>query len=207
MGNCPSGFKRASQGFTCRVECPTGFVYTVVDGDDRCAYEKDTSLFVSLTKLSGLFRATDPVPQSYPDEISRVLAAVRGLQTQIDEANQTAEALQSARTESQSWASHFASLEGQQAAAEDIKTATLAVQATSNSLRRTRPPTAPANDLEKERREISFELRQNMLLVQIALFLLVVSMISYLILPTGWAQGITFLLLCVGIATAFFLRR
>ncbi len=82
-----------------------------------------------------------------------------------------------------------------------------AIQETEQSLRPLRPKVAPADDLEKERRAISKEVSQNMFLVQFALFLLVVSMICYAVLPQDWAHGITFLLLCVGIATGFFLRR
>lgn len=82
-----------------------------------------------------------------------------------------------------------------------------AVQETARSLRALRAKTAPAEDLERERRAISTEVRRNMFLVQLALFLVVLSLLAYLILPRDWAHGITFLLLCMGIATGFFLKR
>ena len=82
-----------------------------------------------------------------------------------------------------------------------------AITGTERVLRPLRSAVAPAEDLERERRAITEELQRNMLLAQIAIFLVVVSMLSYLILPTDWAHGITFLLLCVGIATGFFLRK
>ena len=70
-----------------------------------------------------------------------------------------------------------------------------------------RAKTAPADDLERERRAISLDARRSLVLVQLALFLMVLSLLSYFILPRDWANGISFILLCVGVASGFFLRR
>jgi hypothetical protein len=78
---------------------------------------------------------------------------------------------------------------------------------TQRALRPLRAPTAPSEDLEKERRAITLDARQSLVLIQFALFLVVLSLVSYLILPRDWANGISFLLLCVGVASGFFLRR
>jgi hypothetical protein len=82
-----------------------------------------------------------------------------------------------------------------------------AIQETNKSLRPLRAKTSPVEDLERERLAISRELRQDMFLAQLASFLVVLSLLSYIMLPPVWAHGITFLLLSVGIATGFFLRR
>jgi len=82
-----------------------------------------------------------------------------------------------------------------------------AIRTTNQSLKPLRAKTAPSDDLERERRAISLDARQSLVLVQLALFLMVLSLLSYLILPRGWANGISFLLLCVGVASGFFLRR
>ena len=82
-----------------------------------------------------------------------------------------------------------------------------AIETTSKSLKPMRAKTAPAEDLERERRAISQEVRRNMFLVQFALFILVASLLAYTILPSTWAHGIVFLLLCTGVATGFFLKR
>lgn len=81
------------------------------------------------------------------------------------------------------------------------------IQETIDALKPLRPPTAPSRDLDAERRAITREVQQNMFLVQFALFILVASLVAYLILPTDTAHGIVFLLLCVGIATGFFLKK
>jgi hypothetical protein len=75
------------------------------------------------------------------------------------------------------------------------------------SLKPFRPPTQPSSDLEQERQSILRVIQHNLLLIQIVLFLLVLSLLSYLMLPYEYANGLTFLLLCVGIALGFFLRK
>lgn len=82
-----------------------------------------------------------------------------------------------------------------------------AIRDTNQALKPLRAKTAPAEDLEMERRKITSEARQSLVLVQLALFLVFLSLLSYVILPRDWANGISFLLICVGIGTGFFLRR
>jgi hypothetical protein len=77
----------------------------------------------------------------------------------------------------------------------------------TDSLKPFRPPTQPSSDLEQERRSILQVIQHNLLLIQIVLFLMVLSLLSYLMLPYEYANGLTFLLLCVGIALGFFLRK
>lgn len=82
-----------------------------------------------------------------------------------------------------------------------------AIRETEQSLRPLRAKTAPAEDLERERRAISTEVRKHMFFAQLGMFLVSLSLLSYIVLPPVWAHGITFLLLSVGIATGFFLRK
>jgi hypothetical protein len=82
-----------------------------------------------------------------------------------------------------------------------------AVRNTEQALKPLRAKTAPAEDLELERRKISTDARQSLVLIQLSLFLVFLSLLSYMVLPREWAHGISFLLLCVGIGSGFFLRR
>jgi hypothetical protein len=84
---------------------------------------------------------------------------------------------------------------------------TTAILETDQALKPLRAKTAPAEDLELERRKITTDARQSLVLIQLALFLVFLSLLSYVVLPRDWAHGIAFLLLCVGIASGFFLRR
>lgn len=81
------------------------------------------------------------------------------------------------------------------------------MQEVTQSLKPFRPPTAPSSDLEKERREITDIAKRNLFFVQVALFLVVVSMLSYIVFPLDTANLLVFGLLSVGIAIGFFLRR
>lgn len=76
-----------------------------------------------------------------------------------------------------------------------------------DSLKPFRPPTSPSSDLEKERQEITEITKRNLYFIQFALMLVVLVLLSYLLLPFDSANMIAFLLLCVGIALGFFLRR
>jgi hypothetical protein len=82
-----------------------------------------------------------------------------------------------------------------------------AVRSTEQALKPLRAKTAPAEDLELERRKITTDAQQSLALIQLALFLVFLSLLSYVVLPREWAHGISFLLLCVGIGSGFFLRR
>jgi hypothetical protein len=76
----------------------------------------------------------------------------------------------------------------------------------NQSLKPFRPPTAPASDMERERKAIQTG-RPSFLYIQLALFILLAVLVSYLALPMSTAHGLSFLLLCVGIAVGFFLRK
>ena len=76
-----------------------------------------------------------------------------------------------------------------------------------DSLKPLRPPTAPASDLAKERAAILDSSAPNFLLIQVELALVSLCLLAYLVLPTGTAQGLTVLLLSVGIAVGIFLWK
>lgn len=76
----------------------------------------------------------------------------------------------------------------------------------NQSLKPFRPPTAPGSDKAIERKAI-LSGNRSFVFVQLALFILLAVLIAYLILPVSYANGLAFLLLCVGVAYGFFLRR
>jgi len=76
-----------------------------------------------------------------------------------------------------------------------------------DSLKPFRPPTAPSSDLEKERKAILAISQKDMFFIQIALFLAVLSLLGYIVLPTEYAHGFALLFLTVAISFGFFLRK
>jgi hypothetical protein len=81
------------------------------------------------------------------------------------------------------------------------------LETTNKQLKPLRPPTAPAEDLSRERQLILQGPGINLLMIQVALFFVVLSLLSFLFLSRDIAQGITFLLLSTGVALGFFLRK
>lgn len=77
----------------------------------------------------------------------------------------------------------------------------------NQSLKPFRPPTAPSSDLEKERKAILAISQKDMFFIQIALFLGVLSLLGYIVLPTDYAHGLALLFLSVAISFGFFLRK
>jgi hypothetical protein len=78
----------------------------------------------------------------------------------------------------------------------------------AEKVRTLRPKTAPADDIQKLRKDIlDPTTNPSVLFIQIALFLVFLSLLTYLLVPVGYAHGIVFLLLCVGIALGIFLRK
>ena len=77
----------------------------------------------------------------------------------------------------------------------------------NQSLRPFRPPTAPTDDLERERRGIASISSQQFLMIQVSLFIVVLVLIAYIVVPQKWAHTVAFLLIVVGIAVGFFLPK
>ena len=78
---------------------------------------------------------------------------------------------------------------------------------TVDELKPLRPPTAPASDIEQERRAILSSQGNKLLFIQIVLVLVVLSILAYIVVPSTYSNYIVFLLLCVGVALGFFLRK
>lgn len=81
------------------------------------------------------------------------------------------------------------------------------IREVTESLRPFRPPTAPASDIAMTRKAIRESSAPNLLLLQILLGLLVLCLLGYALLPLSIAHGIAVLLLSVGIALGFFLKK
>lgn len=81
------------------------------------------------------------------------------------------------------------------------------IREVNQSLTPLRPPTAPASDIEMSRKAIRESSAPNILFLQLLLGLLVLCLIGYALLPLGVAHGLALLLLSVGIALGFFLKK
>lgn len=112
--------------------------------------------------------------------------------------------LQAARTRPQGWNQSY---QGISSRSVDFAEVNRELDETNKALKPRRPRTAPAEDLSLERRMILNGPTINVLMIQIALFFAVLSLLSFLVLSRDVAQGVTFLLLSTGVALGFFLRK
>lgn len=77
----------------------------------------------------------------------------------------------------------------------------------SDSLTPFRPPTAPAEDIEKEKRKIVKGGGPNFLFLQVVVTTIALSLICYVFLPVPYAQLLSFLMLSVAVAVGIFLWK
>jgi len=88
-----------------------------------------------------------------------------------------------------------------------ISTARGALKTVSDSLAPFRPPTAPASDIEMEKKKIVKGGGPDFLFLQTTLFMLALSLLCYIFLPLNYAHPVAFLLLSVGVAVGIFLWK
>ena len=193
--SCPAGFEQGP-GTTCHYKCSNGFAYRREEnGNEKCFLISDPKQTVDLKTL--LF----PVNREQAKEeekrvVSRgadILTKESGRQTLLDIQKKTGDSVKQYETIRSTTA--------------DFEASGKALKETNKELKPLRPPTAPAEDLSLERQLILNGPRIDLLMIQIALFFAVLSLVSFLFLDRDMAQGITFLLLCTGVALGFFLRK
>lgn len=138
------------------------------------------------------------------DRVRREAARIQGL---IEEDIRRSRLVEDAKDAKRPQVGEYQRIKSEYAIYKDVSAAANDVRKAKDSLRTFRPQTAPASDLEAERKSITEIAKRNLYFIQVALFLVVVILLNYLILPIDYANAIAFLLLCVGISLGFFLRR
>lgn len=112
--------------------------------------------------------------------------------------------LRDAKEKPQEWVQRYNAMDSRYA---DFTEANKELDETNKALKSRRPRTAPADDLSRERQLILNGPTLDVLMIQVALFFAVLSLLSFLVFSQTVAQGVTFLLLCTGVAIGFFLRK
>lgn len=199
--SCPPGFEDGIF-LTCYAPCPAQFKRVQEPGNPptiKCVHISQNNLSFPLIPLPRADREK-PVPPTFDEELTRVTNEAERLKKQA----RTNESLGGAREEN---VKEFTRIQSDYAAFKEKDSTIREIERVKNSLKPFRPPTAPASDLEKERKEITEIAKRNLFFIQVALFLVVLAMLSYFVFSLDTANLIAFALLCVGIAMGFFLRR
>ena len=204
MTTCPNDFE--TSGGVCYAKCPSTFKYIEEDGAGKCVYKTNNSLFVTLTPVPKYAIGTpEPAAFTYArtqlaTDLSDVYEAVA---TDTDSMNRLNIQAQTAMGHSVT----RKGLEGQYAAFQSVQKERKELKEVVDTLKPMRPPTAPKSDIAKERAAILDIVTQNILLLQIALFAVFLCLLSYIVLPASYAHGLSFLVLCIGVAVGFFLTQ
>lgn len=200
MGTCPPDFERGLQD-SCHVKCPADFKYVHDQSSERCVYATDNSYSISLTPLPLSDKAD---PSQYENERSRV---TEQLQPLMDVINTQKKMVSDVRDKNKELAGRYGKIQSDYATYSPLSDAVRNIKTVSDSLKPFRPPTAPSSDIEIERKAILAASAKHILLLQVALFVVFLSLIVYLVVPIKYAHSAVFLILCVGIAVGIFLSN
>jgi hypothetical protein len=193
--SCPAEFQPGVWGSTCHYICPSDFV-NVQDGSrSKCRLLSDPTKEVTLNLVWRGAGAT-----RFGREKDRLAGEFEKIRFQSADRK----TLQASAGKSEEWVKRYDALESRYA---DFQEANEALESTTSALKARRPPTAPTDDLSEARSLVMYGPKVDILLVQVALFLAVLSILGFLIFPREVAQGVAFLLLCTGVAVGFFLRK
>ena len=189
MATCPSDFE-ATAGQRCRIKCPPGFVYAAGRGTEECVSSTNERYRVPVT--SGATTAEIDTART------TFQTAFTALQARMASDRATMGSLSDVSREN-------ARLVGRlESTAANFRT----LQDVTDSLTPLRPPTQPSSDIEKERKLLLKRPGEmNLLVVQIALFIVSLCLVVYLALPANIAHPVAFLILSVGIAVGIFLNN
>lgn len=190
--SCPNGFQQGAP-FSCQAVCPSDFKNTV----EQCVHVSRNRGF-PLTRLP-MLQPGSPVPTTFQEEEKRVQAEATKIRDEI-RATEEIDKVKNQHVQ------EYSRIQTEAANYTESVSAVRELREVKDSLKPFRPPTAPASDLEKERRAITEDARRNLYFLQIALFLVVLVLLSYVVMPLEYANLVSFLLLCVGIALGFFLK-
>ncbi len=201
MTTCPQGFERGLLS-SCYAKCPAEFKYIQEGGNQSCVHVTRNDKSFALFTLP-----PDASAQVYQDELQRVSTEAARVRGEVRTQEQQESDLNAFQDQKQRRVQEYTRIQSDYAVYNSGTDALKVLRDVTNSLKPFRPPTAPSSDLEKERKAITDIEKQNLFYVQIALFLVVLALLSYVVLPTEGAHATAFLLLCVGISLGFFLRK
>jgi hypothetical protein len=205
--SCPPGFEKGTL-FTCHATCPARFKYVQESGGgtgppiSKCVHNRYNQLSFTLSSLPQLEDA-DEVPSTYATEKARVEDEVLRVDKELDDLI----ALKEVTNQRTKHVNEYSRIQSSYVDFKDTTDVLEKLREVKSSINTMRPPTAPSSDLEKERKAILSIGTRDLFFVQFSLFLLILTFLSYLTLPTDTAHVLAFLLLSVGVSIGFFLTR
>jgi hypothetical protein len=196
--SCPPGFEKTLNG-NCRMPCPDEFKFMQDPPAEKCVHKFDNGIEVALNIIP-----TDAQDATFNTERTRFNAEIETKRAYYETLVTQQKELQLLKDQRDIQGARVKELKNQYADFQSTQDFTKSVQGIVDSTKR---PRGLETEIEKERKAIALLTEQNLLLVQVVLGLLVASLLAYIFLPLNAAHGLTFLLLCVGIAVGIFLKK
>ena len=193
--SCPARFEQGP-GTTCHYKCSNGFAYTRdTSGKEKCFLISNPAKTIALQTFPFTVTREQAAAEEkrVVSEGASILTKESGRKSLLDIEKQSTDSVKE--------------YQRIRSTSAEFEASNNALKETNKKLKPRRAPTAPADDLSRERQLILQGPRIDLLMIQIALFFAVLSLLSFLFLDREMAQGITFLLLCTGVALGFFLRK
>jgi hypothetical protein len=190
------------------MRCPSNFKYAQEGGGsvpitEKCVFATNNAYSFGLRALPG-FEGTDE--QIYTNERARVSQEVARLNSRIQIEAPARDKLVSFQDERTNRVGTYNRIQSEYANYSSAGEAAAAIKKATDGLKPMRPPVA-GSELQIERRHLLETSKPNMLLIQVALAVAVLSLLGYATMSAERAHIFAFLLLSVGIAVGIFLRK
>lgn len=201
MSRCPPTFEQ--DGEICRLKCPREFKYV----DKSCVYKTDNAYSIELMDVP----IASPMRQ-FSIEQQRFEAALRDVRKQIQTPQPTTTGssgpapVPPTTTPAPPTTTPVPPTTGSSGPAPFTSTVDM-LKSVSDSLTPHRPPTAPASDIEQERRSILQSSAPSMLLIHVSLFAVVLCLLAYAFIPVEYAHWISLVVLSMAVAVGIFLWK
>ena len=195
---CPPDFDRYYQA--CHAKCPPGFKFNQTTNNkgwvvQQCVLFNDNSKTIQLENISlwAGFGGAPQDPAVYEAERKRIASEAAKF-TSTDPYEDDMKHFERA---SDKIASQYAGFQA-------ISDAGRQIRATTKNIREPRPPVQP-NEIRSDTSSIINP--PKMLVIQTALFTILLGMVELLVIPAAYVQGVLFLTLCVGAAAGIYLSN
>jgi hypothetical protein len=201
--SCPKGFDQGT-GFSCHHQCPDQFKYVQQQNplSESCVYISDNEFSFHLKELS-IPNPKQPEPIQFEQERKRVQDEVANILNNLP----VVDTVGNLKKDEEKRVIDHDAIKTQYAAFSSVAGAAKDIKDTSDSLRVMRPKTAPDSDYEKERQGILNIIRHKLIVIQIALFTIVICLIEYLVIPVKYVHGVALLTICTGAAVGIYLSN
>lgn len=207
--SCPADFERGV-GLSCHMRCPRNFKYAQEGGGseplvEKCVFVTNNDYFVTLRPLPSLGEDQQETDM-YVNERNRFSQELRALNERIQREGPVQDRIVSFQDQRSTTINEYNRIQSEYANYSSASAVANNIKQVTDSLKPMRPPVA-GSEVATERTKLLQRSEPNMLVIQIALAVVVLSLLTYIIVPAEYAHMLAFLLLSVGVAVGIFLKK